>query len=92
MFRQFSIENSLFALNSVDFTLSLDVKDKVWVMVGYRNTSGAILGIGLKRSNFAVAYSYELDMSPMALVSSGTHEVSAFYRIGTQTRAKPASW
>ncbi len=72
--------NSLFALNSVDFTLALDVKDKVWVMAGYRNTSGVIMGVGIKRNNFAVAYSYELDMSPMALVSKGTHEISVFYK------------
>ena len=72
--------NSLFALNSVDFTLALDVKDKVWLMAAYRNTSGMIMGVGIKQSNFAVAYSYELDMSPMATVSKGTHEITFFYR------------
>jgi len=73
--------NSVQAVSSIDFTLALDVINKVWILTGYRNTSGLIVGAGIRQANFAVGYTYEVDMSPMAMVSNGSHEITAFYSL-----------
>jgi len=73
-----------YSLTTLDATLTLDMENTLWLIAGYRNTSGMLIGAGIRSHLFGFAYSYEMDNSPMQFVSKGTHEITAYYYIKTK--------
>lgn len=65
-----------------DFGVFCSWQKKVWLNAGYRTKNGMLFSGGVNVSKFAIAYSYELASSIMAIVSGGSNEISLMYSFG----------
>ena len=75
----FLYRNSPLFLSQYDIMAKGVWDDLVWVQLGYRNTSGLIIGTGLKLKNFEIGYVYEANNAAVVNVLRGTHEISLYF-------------
>lgn len=79
---------SMNKLSSIDITATIDVVNKIWVLAGYRNTSGIIVGVGIKAKQFAFAYAYENNQAPISYLTNSTHEITAYFSPNFKKRTR----
>jgi type IX secretion system PorP/SprF family membrane protein len=64
----------------IDYTMQFNVKDRIWLGMGYRNKN-TVIGLLQCQLNhqLRIAYSYNYDLSPLGKYKSGSHEIVLNY-------------
>ncbi len=73
----------------IDLSFVTEWKEKAWLSVGYRNSYGYSLSVGMKVvDKVSFAYAYEIANKNVGVASNGTHELMLRYGFGKKKPAK----
>jgi type IX secretion system PorP/SprF family membrane protein len=64
----------------------------VWASVGYRTDNSILSALGIYYKKYRFTYSYNFNNSPLAHISTGTHEIMLSYNFNLDLSKKKASY